>query len=222
MHDVQPGSKQSESDVEISDLSGAEHYRLLRAPAFVRALVVQPRLRMRLWRTATVGLALVLLLVVLSGSFSDIGQAFQNLFAQPLPTAAVQPIISASPGITLHGHLKTAITIAVNSKPQIVPFTEALGSVPHTCLYSTPTQLFDAPAFPAGLGRRAYVGYRLFQFGRPTLSIRTTSNARSHRKSAGISKCCSSLRQISPARSRCKAASKAASCRSGSARIRLE
>jgi hypothetical protein len=138
-------------DLEISDLPGTQQNQTRRAPAFARALIAQPRLRARFWRAGTAALTLILLFLVLSGSFPQIQQSLLNLFSRPSPTAViVQP--GGPQGFPLHGHLKTSITIAVNSKPQIVPLTEALGFVPPVCLHTTPTQAFDAPSFSPGLG----------------------------------------------------------------------
>ncbi|HEV2580490.1 MAG TPA: hypothetical protein VGT44_06520 [Ktedonobacteraceae bacterium] len=144
---------QNDIDLEISDLPGTDHNPASRAPAFIRALAEHPRLRVRFWRLGTAALAFILLVLVLSSSFPQIQQGLQYLFAPPSPTATIQlPGLSSAQAIPLHGRQKTSITIAVNSKPLIVPLTEALGPVPSACLHTTPTRAFDAPSFSPGLG----------------------------------------------------------------------
>jgi hypothetical protein len=149
MPESKPESKQPAFDLEISDLPGAP-----RAPAFVRALAVRPRLRSRLWRAATVGLALTLLFVSLSGSFPRLEQSFLRLFTHAAPTTAaevqVQSVI-AEEGVTSQINSKKVI-VWFASTPPVVPLTAALDPLPRYCLHYTSTLAFAAPSFPPGVG----------------------------------------------------------------------
>jgi len=142
-----------EFDLEISDLPDpGEKRRMPHAPAFVRALAVRPRLRLRLWRIATAGLILALFFLSFSGSFPQLGQNFLSFFAHPTPTtAAPQHSEAAGPGMTSRLYQKNVIQ-QDDISPRFVPVTATLDAVPQYCLQYTPTQAFYSPSFPGGVG----------------------------------------------------------------------
>ena len=146
-------SERLESDLEISDLPGiGGKRRIPRVPAFVRALAVRPRLRLRLWRIATAGLILALFFLSLSGSFPQLSQNMLSFFAHPTPTTAVQQLSEAvGLGLTTRYYRKKVIQ-QDDLSPRFVPVNARLDAVPQYCLRYTPTQDFNSPAFPGGVG----------------------------------------------------------------------
>ncbi len=146
-------NKWLESDLEISDLPGlGEKWRTPRALAFVRALAARPRLRLRLWRTVTLGLILALLFLSLSGSFPQLSENLLSFFAHPKPATA-QPqhseVIDVGM-ISLLNHKKVVQQDDVS--PRLVSVTATLDALPQYCLRYTPTQNFNSPSFPGGVG----------------------------------------------------------------------
>ncbi len=123
-----------------------------RAPALVRALAVRPRLRLRLWQTATAGLILALLFLSLSGSFPQLSQNLLSFFAHPtLTTAAQQHGEAVGLEMTARYYQKKVIQ-QDDISPRFVPVTATLDAVPQYCLQYTPTQAFNSPSFPGGVG----------------------------------------------------------------------
>jgi hypothetical protein len=140
-----------DTDLEISDLPGTRNYRISRTSPFVRALARQPRLRSRLWQAATAGSVLVLLLIVLSGSFPQLEQGFLKLFMRPSPALRERHSDFEALEITTQ-YQQRKVLAWYASTPPVVPLTSGLEAVPQYCLQYTLTQAFDSPPFPPGVG----------------------------------------------------------------------
>lgn len=146
MHDFENNPEEDDFELEISDIPGERHVR--NSHARLLALWSEPARRMRLWRFATVASAIILIVLVISGSFPALRDDVLGLFARPAPASTSSSLAGIPEENVIENH---AVFWRASIPPQVSP-NAILEPAPRNCSEVTPTREFASPTFPPGVG----------------------------------------------------------------------
>lgn len=150
MNDFEDGTKKDDLDVEITDLEPIEG-----ASRISRALMAwegRPSLRRRVWRIVTTGSALLLILLVIFGTFPSTREMASSIFSRLTPAHSTELVTATvTPDATYVFNAKEVIIWTADTSSAITP-SATLGPAPQDCPMISQTRGFDYRGAPLAAG----------------------------------------------------------------------
>ncbi len=147
MNDFEDDATRDDLEVEITELEPLVN--VSRISRVLRTLESRPSLRSRTWRIATAGSALMLILLVISGTFPAAHNLALSFITQLFRIhTALSPAAKVTPSVSYVFNSKEIVVWSADTSSTVTP-SATLGPIPQDCPQDTQTQPFDFHALPA-------------------------------------------------------------------------
>ena len=151
MNDFEDDATKDDLDVEITDLEPIEG-----ASRISRALMAwegRPSLRRRVWRIVTAGSALLLILLVIFGTFPSTREIASSIFSRLTPAHSTGSVTATiTPDATYVFNAKEVIVWTADTSTAITPGA-TLDPAPQDCPVISQIRAFDFKGAPLAAGR---------------------------------------------------------------------
>lgn len=150
MNDFEDDATKDDLDVEVTDLEPIE--RTSRISRMLMAWEGRPSVRLRAWRIALTSGSLMLVVLVIFGTFPSSREIASGIFSRLTSDHPTEPVkVTVTPGTRYVFNEREVSVWTADTSSAITP-SATLGSAPQDCPEVSQTHYFHVPGFPMVAG----------------------------------------------------------------------